>query len=182
MHSLSGQAVKISTKTVGLIDAMIRRAMGAKPKRQKYFPTGIPAASANNTGLLVPGEKGPSRASSRSPSPTPSARLAPPPYAAPGGEKSGGYPPEKPALPPRRATSPAPRGKELPSGSPTPYASYQPRSPTPQGPPPPLPERKLKTKDHILISADLILSTIDDSARRVLDAGTEQIGKVMGHK
>jgi len=33
-----------------------------------------------------------------------------------------------------------------------------------------------------LISADLILSTIDDSARRVLDTGAENIGKVVGHK
>ncbi len=35
---------------------------------------------------------------------------------------------------------------------------------------------------RVLLSADLILSTIDVSTKRVLDAGTSRIGAVVGHK
>ncbi|KAF8188319.1 hypothetical protein BJ912DRAFT_968419 [Pholiota molesta] len=157
VHALSGEAVKVSSKTVALIDSMIRRAMGAKPKRARYFATGADA-NAHNAGLLSPNK---SPLPSRTPSPTPSTRSAgavpPPPYT------------QGPFIPPRRSLSPAP--PLPPRAGPSAYAP----PPTPGQQAPPLPERRLKTKDHILISADLILSTIDDSARR-------QIGRVMGHK
>lgn len=48
--------------------------------------------------------------------------------------------------------------------------------------PPPLPPRELKTKDRVILSADLILSTIDDSTRQLIEAGVINFGKVMGHK
>jgi len=155
VHAMSGQAVKVSTKTIGVIDSMIRRAMGAKPKRTKYFPYGVPASGPSGkspaTGPPLP---------PRTPSPALSSHstLAPPPYS-PKGEKSGSLTPESAFLP-RRSPSPAP---PLPPRS----RENQPR---------------LTTKDHILISADLILSTIDHSTRRMLDTGTEEIGKVVGHK
>ncbi|KAF9484940.1 hypothetical protein BDN70DRAFT_848914 [Pholiota conissans] len=185
VHALSGEAVKVSSKTVALIDSMIRRAMGAKPKRVRYFTT-TADPNASSSAFLSP-NKPPLPSRSRSPSPSPVARsvsagaVPPPPYvpyAQSGAEKG-------PALPPRRSVSPAPplpvrpasAGPSMPPFAWTPAPGQQ----LPP-PPPPLPERRLKTKDHILISADLILSTLDDSARRVLDAGTEQIGRVMGHK
>ena len=154
VHAMSGQAVKVSTKTIGLIDSMIRRAMGAKSKRTKYFPQGVPASGPSGKSLATGPPLPP-----RSPSPSSYSTLVPPPYS-PYGEKSGSLAPGS-AFPPRRSPSPAP---------------------------PPLPRRsgetqpRLTTKDHILISADLILSTIDHSARRMLDTGTEEIGKVVGHK
>jgi spartin len=37
-------------------------------------------------------------------------------------------------------------------------------------------------KDKVLISADLILSTIDHSTRQLIDTSTSQFGKVMHHK
>ncbi|KAJ3539237.1 hypothetical protein NMY22_g4826 [Coprinellus aureogranulatus] len=128
VHAVSGEAVKVSAKTVGYIDSMIRRAMGAKPKRDRtaFMRTGTPSSTPPPSAAT---EKG---------------GLAPPPYSGSGSS----------------------------------------RSPSP-GVPPPLPPRdrtKLTNKDRILISADLILSTIDDSTRKILDAGTQQVGKVMHHK
>jgi spartin len=155
VHTLTGEAVKISTKTVNMVDGMIRRAMGAKPKRTKYFSAGSTAAASGHLSPNTVAPSGPSRSSA--PSPSSKFGLAPPAYTAyqPGAS-------EKPMLPSRRSPSPAPAAS---------------------GPaPPPLPPRALKKKDHILISADLILSTIDDAARRILDAGTENVGKVVGHK
>jgi spartin len=154
VHAMSGQAVKVSTKTIGLIDNMVRRAMGAKPKRTKYFPHGVPASGPSGKWLATGPPLPP-----RSPSPSSYSTLAPPPYS-PSGEKSGSSAPGS-AFPPRRSPSSA-----LPPLPPRSGGS-QPR---------------LTTKDHILISADLILSTIDHSARRMLNTGTEEIGKVVGHK
>ncbi|KAJ2931349.1 hypothetical protein H1R20_g5721, partial [Candolleomyces eurysporus] len=135
VHAVSGEAVKVSAKTVKFIDNMIRRAIGAKPKRDR-------------TAFLRAGQDPPAPVSpSPSTSSPKSAGLAPPPYAAGG---SGG-----PTLPARRSTSPVP---------------------------PPLPSRPLTTKDRVLISADLILSTIDHSTRQLINAGTQQVGKIVDHK
>ena len=68
----------------------------------------------------------------------------------------------KPPLPTRASSS-----------SPLPPPTLAPQAP---------PSLKLTTKDRVLLSLDLILSTIDDSACRVLDTGTQEIGKVVGHK
>ncbi|KAF8163687.1 hypothetical protein B0H34DRAFT_765375 [Crassisporium funariophilum] len=170
VHAMSGQAVKVSSKTVNTIDNMIRRAMGGKSKRTKYFAHGgLAAGQGPIPGLMTPGGGVPT-IPPRSPSPSFSTKsgLAPPPYSS-GGEKNFSVSPGGPPLPPRRSTSPAP--PPLPprtaSGTPEGSAPMQPR---------------LSTKDHILISADLILSTIDDSTRRVLDVGTQELSKVMGHK
>ncbi|KAF4614498.1 hypothetical protein D9613_003480 [Agrocybe pediades] len=155
IHAYSGEAVKISSKTVGMIDKMIRRAIGAGPKRQKYFPTRKDGAGQESgSTLTAPGPALPAK--SRSPSPHPS----PPPYSYSSEKQQG----EKPPLPPRNLGN-----TNAAAGSST---SSQ---------PPPLPPR-LTTKDHLLISADLILSTIDDSTRRLLDTGTEQVGRIVGHK
>ncbi|KAH9483660.1 hypothetical protein JR316_0003130 [Psilocybe cubensis] len=197
VHAYSGTAVKVSAQTVGLIDKMIRRAIGANPKREKYFANvgqqqQQGGGSSASLGLNVP-QNGSSAPNTRSPSPGPSSSSlhAPPPYAprlhksasfsndrdTPSSSKSG------PPLPPRRSPSPmpmpSPQHQYQSPGTRSP-ASYAP-SPAPSGGPPPIPPR-LSTKDHILISADLILSTIDHSTRRVLDTGTEQLGRVVGHK
>ncbi|EAU88380.1 hypothetical protein CC1G_05146 [Coprinopsis cinerea okayama7 len=140
VHAVSGEAVKVSAKTVGFIDNMIRKAIGANPKRDKtaFLRTGGTGPSAD----LNQVSPAPSITSSSS---SKSAGLAPPAYS---------QTPNGPPLPPRRSPSPVP---------------------------PPLPPR-LSTKDKVLISADLILSTIDHSTRQLLDTGTAQLGKVMHHK
>ncbi|KAF6765017.1 hypothetical protein DFP72DRAFT_954761 [Ephemerocybe angulata] len=137
VHAVSGEAVKVSAKTVGFIDGLIRKAMGAKPKRERPAFFGPAAGQAPSSGAASPSY----------------AQYQP-------GEKSAGLNP--PAYGSRPGT---------PSGSGSASA------------PPPLPPRKpLTNKDRILISADLILSTIDHSTRQLLDASTQQVGKVMHHK
>lgn len=130
VNAVSGEAVKVSAKTVSYIDNMIRKAIGAGPKRERtaFFKP-------------APGTPGGSQ---------------PPPYTPDATEKGGLKSP--PPLPPR-GSSPAP---------------------------PPLPPRAGKAKlgftNKVLISADLILSTIDHSTRQLIDTGTSQFGKVMYHK
>jgi spartin len=140
VHAFSGQAVKVSGKTISTIDKMIGRYIGGRPPKQK--PSAGPSTLA----------AGPS--SPLSPSP------APPPYAA------SLLPDGKPSLPPRRTPSPSP---------------VSPRSPGPSQVPPPLPPR-LGTRAHFVLSADLILSTLEESTKQFLDVSTTKLGEVIGHK
>ncbi|KIY48283.1 hypothetical protein FISHEDRAFT_65817 [Fistulina hepatica ATCC 64428] len=82
---------------------------------------------------------------------------------------------EKPALPPRRSPTPSPKAVAAspasmlsPLGQPPPYG------------PPPLPPRS--AKGRLVLSADLILSTIDHSSHRLLDASAVNFGKIVGHR
>ncbi|KAJ7603494.1 hypothetical protein FB45DRAFT_960379 [Roridomyces roridus] len=141
VHSVSGEAVKVTARTVQMIDGMIKSAMGnSKGKGRSTLSPAKPP--------LPP----------RAPSP----RLAPPPPYLSSPSLS-----EKPALPPRRQPSPAPSSPG-------------------KVPPPPLPPRsdavKLSTTTRLLLSADLILSTIDHSTRRILDSSTSNLGTVVEHK
>jgi len=153
VHAVSGEAVKVSSKTVNHIDSMIRRAMGARPRRREGQDLSSTPASI---GYLSPSGS-PPPLPARTPSPSGStSRFALPSYDS---VVNG----TKPPLPTRPPSSSSP---------------LTPPTLTPQAPP----SLKLTTKDRVLLSLDLILSTIDDSARRVLDTGTQEIGKVVGHK
>lgn len=99
------------------------------------------------------------------------------------------------SAPASTSTTPPPDGSS-PQGPPPPYAVYKPkRRPqapsrvpsekgtcpgseavdnTPKGPP--------GFKDKLLMSANLLLTTVDDSARRVFEVGTDRLGAVVGHK
>jgi len=44
VHAMSREAVKVSKKTIGLIDNMIHHSMGTKPKRTKYFLSSVPTS------------------------------------------------------------------------------------------------------------------------------------------
>ncbi|KAL1744751.1 hypothetical protein HDZ31DRAFT_63813 [Schizophyllum fasciatum] len=85
-------------------------------------------------------------------------------------------------------TSDAPHAPSPSTGAPPPLPPRDlgPPSPVPRDidptPPPPLPPRDLRTRDRVLLSADLILSTIDDSTRQLIEAGVVNFGKVMGHR
>ncbi|KAJ6497146.1 hypothetical protein C8R47DRAFT_1175867 [Mycena vitilis] len=155
VHSVSGQAVKVSAKTVAVIDGMIKAAIGSSKGKGKA------TATAGRSTL-------PPRASS----PTPSSLAPPPPYTSSAAEK--------PALPPRRQPSPSP------SRSPSPLPPSLP--PRKSGGPPGSGEHgervamKLSNTTRLLLSADLILSTLDNSTRRILDSGTQNLGTVVGHK
>ncbi|KAG5732746.1 hypothetical protein E4T56_gene16717 [Termitomyces sp. T112] len=163
VHAVSSQAVKVSSKTVSTIDSMIRRAMGSKPKQERLFskpvdPSGLSATSS------YPGIS-PPPFPPRAPSPS-YAYLSPLPGSLnqPSLSADG-----KPPLPPRRSPSPAPL-RTLPGASDKPtIVAPQPRVP-------------LSKKERILLSADLILSTIDHDTRRLLNTGTASISSIIGHK
>ncbi|KAF8061667.1 hypothetical protein FPV67DRAFT_1631163 [Lyophyllum atratum] len=173
VHAVSGQAVKVSAKTVSMVDSMIRRAMGGKAKKPRQFIPGKPSSAA--PGMLSPtpsiGGKAP-QLPPRTPSPSGAkSHLAPPPSYS-GMPLPGSFPADKPALPPRRSTSPAP---PLPPRTVSGMPENVVVAPQPvRGP--------LSKKERVLLSADLILSTIDHETRRLLDTSTESIGAVVGHK
>jgi spartin len=148
VQAISGEAVQLSSKTVSMIDAMIKRAVGGKKKdKQRAYVLGN----------------------------TPTPHLLTPQAGA------------KPPLPPR-TSSPIPQlGPSL--VPPPPYSRSPSALPAPLPPPtasnnalPPLPPRKLGTKAKIFLSADLILSTLDDSATKVLDVSSQRLAAVVGHK
>jgi len=162
VHSLSAEAVKMSSKTILAIDSMIRRAMGARPKRDRYF------ASSSSQGLasLPPLPSRPS-------APDTSLSPAPPPYE--GVEKprhhSAFDPPEKGTAP-----VPPPRTSSYPVRPPLPPRAQAITSLA-------LPvQPQLTTKERLLISADLILSVLDDSTRKLLDSAPDSVGRIMAHK
>lgn len=70
---------------------------------------------------------------------------------------------DKPSLPPRKAASPQPPPltPRLDSASST---------------------EPLGTKERLILSADLILSTIDSSTKQILDVGSQQLNAVVEHK
>jgi spartin len=110
-HAISGTAVKISGKTIELVDSLIKKAVGAENSKSK----------------------------------------------------------------PERLHPPVTRPPYMPQSNP----GYTERG---EGPPPLPPRLHLRKRDRIILSADLILSTIEESARQFLDAGQSDITQVLTHK
>ncbi|KAG6861653.1 hypothetical protein C0995_013655 [Termitomyces sp. Mi166 len=166
VHAVSSQAVKVSSKTVATIDNMIRRAMGSKPKHERQFSKSL----TSNTLSPTPSYSGISSPPFplRVPSPSYARLSSPPGFPGQSSQSTDGKPP----LPPRRSPSPVPplphRASPGAADKPT-IVATQPRAP-------------LSKKERILLSADLILSTIDHDTRRLLDTGTASISSIMGHK
>ena len=90
-----------------------------------------------------------------------------------------------------------PYAEMLHQGPPPPYAVYKPRRRSQSQPPPTslldkagedaepveeVPKGPPGLKDKLLMSANLVLTTLDDSTRRVFDVTTDRFGAVMGHK
>ncbi|KAI0093740.1 senescence-associated protein-domain-containing protein [Irpex rosettiformis] len=95
-----------------------------------------------------------------------------------------GAKPDTPPIPLYSPTAPL-----YESGPPPPYAVYTPKPRRPPPPPPsvekeeePSEPKPLKTLDKVLISANLVLTTIDDSARRMFEVSNDRLGAVVGHK
>lgn len=120
VHAFSGQAVKVSNKTLSLIDRMIEQALGMKKAKSPATSDPPPPYSRSTQYLTTDG---------------------------------------KPCLPPRRSPSPT---AALPS--------------------PTLPPGRLTTKARIVLSADLILSTLDNSAKQLLNVGSSSISAIVAHK
>jgi len=111
---VSGKAVKVSAKTVEVVDGLIKKAVGRKEKAKPQNPT--------------PGSRG---------------------------------------VPPVRGGG----------------GDFTPSSPFSDSGPPSLPPRPtLRKRDKLILSADVVLSTIDESIKRILDTGSEEITRVVAHK
>ncbi|KZT74158.1 hypothetical protein DAEQUDRAFT_807844 [Daedalea quercina L-15889] len=161
-HTASGHATRISSKTVELVEGMIRRAVGGRqtalPSAPRQPASPAPLVSAAGT----------------------SSTLAPSP-------QYGTYPmssSEKPPLPPRRdgSKSPAPPlPPRSPNKSPVP-AAQPPSNSTLTGTDGGAPPAPLRTRDRLLLSANLVLASVDESVSRLLDAGTMQLGAAVGHR
>ena len=156
VHGVSGQAVKVSAKTVKTIDNMIRRAMGARPKENRLGYNPAPAGSLSITSTSHTDFKSP---------------LPPRPNIYTSSSSTGSGSSYVPPLPPRSFP---------PSSSQPSSQQYQQQNSNSIATLPAQP--KLTTTRRLLISADLILSTIDDSTRKLLDSGTTNLGRVVHHK
>lgn len=163
VHAFTGQAVKVSAKTMGVIDSIITTTIGGKSEK--------PAASAKSAAPSINEKSG----------------LPPPPYTPPISTSYAPYTSKgssslhvstdgKPALPPRRSPSPSPiRGY-----SPSPTRGYTP-SPS-STPPPALPPRNVGLIKRVILSADLILSTLEHSGKQLLDVSADSLGNIAGHR
>ncbi|KAH9890576.1 hypothetical protein C8Q73DRAFT_651934 [Cubamyces lactineus] len=169
-YAISGQAVRVSQKTVSVVEGMIRRAVGGqdKPKPAASSRPARPTPAASAPAVPVASAS------------TSLADVAPPPY--PGLSTSQEALDGKPPIPPRRGPPPPlpPRSR---SKSPAPpIASQPPPQSTASSTAPLPPPRPLKTHEKLLLSANLVLATVDESAKRMLDVGSQQLSAVVGHK
>ncbi|KAI8999085.1 hypothetical protein BD414DRAFT_476947 [Trametes punicea] len=188
-YAISGQAVRVSQKTVGIVENMIRRAVGNGQDQSKAAATpsrlSRPASASTATSASAPAAQVEAASSSTSLS------EPPPPYPGPTAAQTQAITDGKPPLPPRRGVPPPlpPRSR---SKSPVPTAEKSQSVPaltssSLPGPstapaPAPAPGRPLKKTEKLLLSANLVLATVDDSARRMFDVGSQQITAVVGHK
>lgn len=182
IHAVSGQAVKLSGKTVAAVEGMISRVVGGGSKSSTDFnstaskggatgsftadtSSGV-AASSSTPGRLSPASEKPPLP------PRKTGDVAPPPYYS-GSSATGSYmPSEKPQLPPRKsAVGPGPAST---SGHNTPVTEA----------PPALPARdRGKSKwGGVALSAALILSTLSESSTRIVDAGGTALSNAVAHK
>jgi spartin len=160
IHATSGQAVKLSGKTVGMIDNVISRVTGSNKGKGRATPASNYLPASSNSSTLQPS------ASNSKPQLPPRSRPsspAPPPYT-PRDEKAGlASRDEKPGLPPRRSLLPSP---SLPS-TPLP-AETKPKAPS--------------SKARIALSAALVFSALASSSQRLVDAGGNAISAAVTHK
>jgi spartin len=117
-HIVSGKAVKVSAKTIEVVDGLIKNAVGRKEKGKPQSP--------------IPGTRG-----------------VPPNLSPRSGDK----------------------------GSLTPPPAF-----SDSGPPPLPPRPTLRKRDKLILSADVVLSTIEESIMRIIDTGSEEITRLVAHK
>ncbi|KAI0320297.1 hypothetical protein OF83DRAFT_1239174 [Amylostereum chailletii] len=159
VHAVSGHAVKLSSKTLGVIDGVIDHFVGndkskGKGKEKAAVPAPPPRLASGSTLRLPDGDKPPLPPRSRPSSPVP------PPYSP--GPPALSVSSEKPPLPPRKTPVPSP----VPS-----------RAPSPEGPPKPL-----RTRARIALSAALVLGAMSAATTRLVDVGGEALSSAVAHK
>ncbi|KAJ4480007.1 hypothetical protein J3R30DRAFT_2564755 [Lentinula aciculospora] len=145
-HALTAEAVKVSAKTLAVIDGMIGKMIGSKSSNNAS--KGSKASTLNSINVT----NTPPPPYSASPNPSTNWKPLLPPRnmsVVPSHLES-----EKPPLPPRRGTAPVP----------------------------PLSSRTLNTKAKLILSADLILSTMDESMKQLIDVGGRSATRVVEHR
>lgn len=155
VHSLSAQAATVSSETVALIQTMVKRIVRGKrrpPPVPTPAPLGSPPPYATVNSLKPP-----------LPPRTPSSSS---PQQAYNGEDT------KPHLPPRKDSSS--KYSRTPSPQP-PVAGGS----TPTAPPNPAP---LGMPKRLLLSVDMILSTMDSSAKQIVSVSGDNLTRVVEHR
>ena len=157
IHALSGQAVKVSSKTAGMVEGMIHRVVGGSDKgKGRASGTSTPSSSSIASGYKPPL---PPRASSKAGSTTSQLQPSPPPYAAYHGSAA-----EIP-LPLRKSPSTI-SSSPSPSPAPTPRVNRSPVS----------------TRTSLALSAGILLSTLSTSSVRLVDVGSSALSAAVTHK
>ena len=168
VHALSAQAATVSSKTVGIIDTMIKRAMRGKQKNSPgpspYRLSSYSSFSASSSEVLPPSYSS-------------SAGLKPPlPPRTPSPSSSSTFSynsSSKPPLPPRQDS---PSEYPYPRTPPSQTATV-PGTSTSGSPRPPL-----RTRHRLVLSADLILATMDSSMKRIVSVGGDNLVRAVEHK
>ncbi|VDC03926.1 unnamed protein product [Peniophora sp. CBMAI 1063] len=162
VHGYSGQAAKLSNKTIGLIDKAIDRLV-------RYDNT-----KGKGRAVPPPPTLAPSPIDSKPPlPPRRSVSPAPPPYSADDKHPLSPARDEKPPLPPRKLS---PRPDVSVSGSSTSVPSITHPAEVPgktKGP---------SMKARIALSAALVLASIDTNATRLVEGGSNAIVAAVAHK
>ncbi|KAI6138882.1 hypothetical protein BKA82DRAFT_4229739 [Pisolithus tinctorius] len=155
VHSLSAQAATVSSETVGLIQSMVKRLVRGK---QKPAPVLTPAP-------LGPSPSGTAANSLKLPLPP---RMPSPlsPRPRHSGEST------KPPLPPRKDLSP--RYSRTPSPQPPVPGMFTPKE---SSNPPPLGMPK-----RLLLSVDMILSTMDSSLKQIVSVSGDNLTRIVEHQ
>ena len=160
IHAYSGQAAKLSSKTIGLIDKAIDRLVRYDASKGKGRAVPPPPALSPS-----PMAAKPSLPPRRSVSP------APPPYSADDKNPLSPARDEKPPLPPRKL-SPRPDMPASTSSAPS-IARPAEVSGKTKGP---------SMKARIALSAALVLASIDTNATRLVEGGSNAIVAAVTHK
>ena len=173
VHTMSAQAATLSAKTVTLLDSMIKRAVGSK-KAQNSQPSldGTPRSSLTPKSMSPQPNPVYSKGSNHQSRQSSSTYLAP---------TSSGYAPPLPS----RSPSPSSLLSPYPSDNKSPLPTGQGRSPSPQSGDAPgssSPRPPLKLHHRLLLSADLILSSVDSSVKQFVDIGAQNLGRAVEHK
>ncbi|KAI0806840.1 hypothetical protein C8Q74DRAFT_1375418 [Fomes fomentarius] len=176
-YAISGQAVKVSQRTVGIVEDIIGKAVGGKSK-----------GTGKGTGSSTPSQSQarPQPYTSASASSVQTARSipsdAPPPYTGPANPPVAPVD-GKPPLPPRRTTQvPLPPIDGLSLAPPSSSQSLSPAAPPSSPSSTSGPGKPLRTHHKLALSANLVLAAVDDSLKRTFDVGAERVTAVVGHK
>lgn len=163
VHALTGQAVQVSAKTVGMIDKMVKRTVDRNGSSNRpSVPSGSAKWNSPHSRLVHKSSNQDAKGAVTPPFPP---RLQP--------GRSSPQPPSPVSYP----TYGQPSGALPPS-----YSAATGSNPAATSAPPRLPPRPLSRTAKVILSADLILSTVEENVKRLVVGGENTINNVVRHK